>query len=50
MFFELCEAGGMAFVRRTVQNEKRPEVTETHRMRVRQGRELWAAVLSGMAR
>ncbi|MEU8271290.1 hypothetical protein AB0B89_29540 [Sphaerisporangium sp. NPDC049002] len=50
VFFELCEAGGMAFVRRTVQRNKRPEITETHRMRVRHAWDLWTSLLSGMAR
>ena len=50
VFYELCEAGGMAFIRRTVQNDKGPEVTETHRSLVRPAREMWAALLSGMVR
>jgi hypothetical protein len=50
VFYELCQAGGMAFIRRTLQRDQCPEVGETHRMRVAQARELWALILSGMAR
>ncbi|MEU9887067.1 hypothetical protein [Sphaerisporangium sp. NPDC051011] len=50
VFFELCHAGGMAFIRRTVQKRKAPEVTETHRMGVAEGRQVWQAILVGMAR
>ncbi len=48
--YELCTAGGQGFIRRTLQREGSPEVHETHRWTIPQTYEMWAAVLSGMAR
>lgn len=36
VFYELCQARGMAFIRRTLQRDECPEVGETHRMCVAQ--------------
>ncbi|GAA4599098.1 hypothetical protein GCM10023194_78240 [Planotetraspora phitsanulokensis] len=49
LIYELCELGGLGFIRRTVQGDT-ITVTETHRMPIWQVRQLWAAVLVGMAR
>ncbi|WP_169953573.1 hypothetical protein [Microbispora sp. H11081] len=49
-FYELCHSGGVAFIRRTVQNEDAPEISETHRWRVGQGWETWSALLTGQVR
>ncbi|WP_433498924.1 hypothetical protein ACQP1K_00750 [Sphaerimonospora sp. CA-214678] len=48
--YELCTAGGQGFIRRTLQREGSPEVHETHRWPIPRAYEMWAAVLSGMAR
>lgn len=50
VIYELCESGGRAFVRRTVQDEKSPEISETHRVQVDESRAVWAAILTGMAK
>ncbi|GAB3144437.1 hypothetical protein [Microbispora hainanensis] len=50
MVYELCQAGGQGFIRRTLQNEDAPEIRETHRWPLGQAREIWAALLTGMAR
>ncbi|MBX6386001.1 MAG: hypothetical protein IRZ07_24015 [Microbispora sp.] len=49
-FYELCQSGGAAFIRRIVQNEDALEISETHRWRVGQGWEIWAAPLTGQVR
>ncbi|KAB8185810.1 hypothetical protein [Microbispora catharanthi] len=48
--YELCQAGGQGFIRRTLQNEDAPEIRETHRWPIARAREVWAALLTGMAR
>ncbi|GGO03465.1 hypothetical protein GCM10010116_06840 [Microbispora rosea subsp. aerata] len=50
-FYELRQSGGVAFIRRIVQNEDALEISETHRWRVGQAWESWAALLiTGQAR
>ncbi|WP_133306102.1 hypothetical protein [Microbispora triticiradicis] len=48
--YELCQAGGQGFIRRTLQNEDAPEIRETHRWAIPQARDVWAALLTGRAR
>ena len=36
-FYELCQSGGMVYIRRTVQKDDGPEIAETRRLPVRQG-------------
>ncbi|WP_182897911.1 hypothetical protein [Microbispora sp. H10830] len=50
MVYELCQASGQGFIRRTLQHEDAPEICETHRWPIAQAREVWAALLTGMAR
>lgn len=45
--YELCESGGLAFIRRFTQGQ---QPAETHRVRVGEARATWFALLSGMAR
>lgn len=49
VYYELCESGGLGFIRR-VAKERRRIVVETHRVRVGEAQALWVALLSGMAR
>ncbi|MEV4457166.1 hypothetical protein [Microbispora sp. NPDC049633] len=48
-FYELCQSGGLAYIRRTVQDEE-PEIAETHRWPVRQGWATWFDLLTGEVR
>ncbi|GGO29002.1 hypothetical protein GCM10010116_58140 [Microbispora rosea subsp. aerata] len=48
--YELCQAGGQGFIRRTLQNEDAPEVRETHHWPLIQAREVWADLLTGRVR
>lgn len=48
--YELCQAGGQGFIRRTFQLEGSPEVHETYRWPIRQASDIWRALLSGEAR
>ncbi len=48
--YELCQAGGQAFIRSTLQCEPEHEIKETYRWPLREARDVWAALLSGEAR
>ncbi len=48
--YELCQGGGQAFIRRTVQLDGTPEIHETPRWPANEARVIWAALLSGRAR
>jgi hypothetical protein len=48
--YELCEAGGQGFIRRTVQRSGGNQVHESHRWQVAESRAMWTALLSGLAR
>ncbi|AWS40193.1 hypothetical protein [Streptosporangium sp. 'caverna'] len=48
--YELCQAGGQGFIRRTLQLDGSPEVHETYRWPIRQASDIWRALLSGEAR
>ncbi|SEN21561.1 hypothetical protein SAMN05660976_07064 [Nonomuraea pusilla] len=49
VYYELCQAGGLGFVRRVVQGED-PAVAETPRVRLAEARVMWRALLTGLAR
>ncbi|WP_189239974.1 hypothetical protein [Planomonospora parontospora] len=49
-FYELCEAGGQAFIRRTVYEGNGWKVRETSRRRSAEAHAMWTALLSGLAR
>ncbi|MFI7028372.1 hypothetical protein ACIBK1_06655 [Microbispora rosea] len=49
-FYELCQSGGLAYIRRTVQKDEEPEIAETHRWSVRQGWATWFDLLTGEVR
>ncbi|XVQ83432.1 hypothetical protein ACQP2K_32050 [Microbispora siamensis] len=49
-FFELIQSGGLAFIRRTIQEERAPLIAETHRWPIQQAWLLWAAMLTGQVR
>ncbi|GAA4187316.1 hypothetical protein GCM10022252_20620 [Streptosporangium oxazolinicum] len=48
--YELCQAGGQGFIRRTLQLEGSPAIHETYRWPIRQASDIWRALLSGEAR
>lgn len=48
--YELCEGGGQAFLRRTVQLDGNPEVHETSPCSISEAGAIWTALLSGQAR
>ncbi|MEW9531913.1 hypothetical protein [Microbispora sp. NPDC049125] len=48
--YELCHAGGVAFLRRTRRSDAGTTEHETHRWCLHQGDEVWAALLTGTAR
>ncbi|MFF5206087.1 hypothetical protein [Streptosporangium sp. NPDC000396] len=48
--YELCEGGGRAFIRRTIQRDDINEVQETFVGSIHEARAIWAALLSGRAR
>ncbi len=48
--YELCHAGGVGYVRRTVQLEGAPEVHETYRWSFREADGVWTALLGGQVR
>ncbi|GAA2876000.1 hypothetical protein GCM10010517_37050 [Streptosporangium fragile] len=50
VFYELCQTGGQAFIRRTVKTGKGRGVRETCRWRVAEAQAMWTALLSGLAR
>lgn len=48
--YELCQAGGQTFIRRTLQREDGPEVHETYRWSLTEARKVWSGLLSGHIR
>lgn len=48
--YELCEGGGQAFIRRTLQLETGHQIHETHRWSIAEARAAWTELLSGRAR
>ncbi|MDP9866037.1 MULTISPECIES: hypothetical protein [Streptosporangium] len=48
--YELCHAGGQAFIRRTLQLDDNRQVHETYRWPIREADDVWRALLSGKAR
>ncbi|GAA4226486.1 hypothetical protein FHR32_005876 [Streptosporangium album] len=48
--YELCQGGGQAFIRRTVQLDRKHEIHETSRWSLAEARVIWTALLSGRAR
>ncbi|MFC4062273.1 hypothetical protein ACFOWE_28560 [Planomonospora corallina] len=48
--YELCEAGGQGFIRRTVRFDGRREIRESPRWRTATARVMWTALLSGLVR
>jgi hypothetical protein len=46
VYYELCAAGGLAFLRRVAQGDP-PTVHESARMPHAQAREMWTALLTG---
>ncbi|MGW4666927.1 hypothetical protein [Streptosporangium sandarakinum] len=49
-FYEFCEAGGLAFIRRTVAAKGKTVVSHSDAWRRIEARSIWIDVLSGMAR
>ncbi|MBB4938709.1 hypothetical protein FHR32_003014 [Streptosporangium album] len=47
--YELCVGGGRAFLRRTVQLDRAPQIQETALMSINEAQATWTAVLSGHA-
>ncbi|WP_432928403.1 hypothetical protein ACQPZZ_02080 [Microbispora sp. CA-135349] len=50
IFFELIQSGGVAFIRKTIQDERAPVIAETHRWPLREAWLTWAAMLAGQVR
>lgn len=48
--YELLQAGGQAFIRKTTQTEPTPEIEETHRWPMEEARRVWHALLLGEMR
>ncbi len=48
--YELLQAGGRAFIRKTIQAEPTPKVEETHRWSIEEARRVWLALLCGEMR
>ncbi|MEU0518252.1 hypothetical protein [Streptosporangium sp. NPDC006007] len=48
--YELCHAGGQAFIRRTHRFNGARQVHETYRWPIRKGDGVWRALLSGEVR
>ncbi|MFF0309383.1 hypothetical protein ACFYSC_18310 [Streptosporangium sp. NPDC004379] len=48
--YELCEGGGRAFIRRTLQLDDGYKIHETHRWSIAEARAVWTDILSGHAR
>ncbi|GAA3472070.1 hypothetical protein [Nonomuraea roseola] len=48
--YELCQSGGVAYIRRMLQLDGAPEIHETFRWSLSEARTVWAALLSGQAR
>lgn len=49
-WYELCEAGGVSFIRRMTGDEMTPKVSETHAWRRVEAQAMWIALLSGTTR
>lgn len=49
-FYEFCEAGGLAFIQRTVSDKKKKVVSQSEAWPLREARAVWIALLSGMVR
>ncbi|MFF4775367.1 hypothetical protein ACFY05_21160 [Microtetraspora fusca] len=50
VYFELIQSGGVAFIRKTIQNERGHVIFETHRWPIRHAWRTWTAVLTGQIR
>ncbi|MEV6867259.1 hypothetical protein AB0M44_40495 [Streptosporangium subroseum] len=48
--YKLCQAGGQAFIRRTLQLDGDRQVHETYRWPIQEAGDVWRALLSGEAR
>ncbi|GAA4179309.1 hypothetical protein GCM10022252_00630 [Streptosporangium oxazolinicum] len=48
--YELYEGGGKAFIRRTVQLDRSPEIHDTFVYSIGEARAIWTGLLSGSAR
>ncbi|SNT57237.1 hypothetical protein SAMN05216276_106620 [Streptosporangium subroseum] len=48
--YELCQTGGQAFIRRTLQLDGDRQVHETYRWPIQEAGDVWRALLSGEAR
>lgn len=48
--YELCHAGGLAFVRRTLQREPHLVVSDSHPMLSREADDLWQMIITGEAK
>ncbi|GLW09370.1 hypothetical protein Misp01_44990 [Microtetraspora sp. NBRC 13810] len=49
-YYELCQSGGLVYVRRTVKHSGGSEVSETQRVWMKRAYQTWTAVLRGQAR
>ncbi|MBG0827547.1 hypothetical protein HS041_07195 [Planomonospora sp. ID67723] len=49
-FYELCEAGGLAFIRRTVDRDGGRAVSYSEAWSCRRAREMWSALVAGLVR
>ncbi|MBB2914815.1 hypothetical protein FHS43_006127 [Streptosporangium becharense] len=49
-FYELCQAGGLAFIRRTSTGKGKALVAQSEAWRCREAEAVWGALLSGTAR
>ena len=49
-WYELCAAGGLAYIRRLKGDEVQPDVAQTHAWRVAEAHAMWLALLSGRVR
>ncbi|NRQ36296.1 hypothetical protein HII36_31345 [Nonomuraea sp. NN258] len=50
LVYELCESGGQAFIHRTMRHADVTIERQTHRMRPKEARAVWAALLAGQMR
>ncbi|GAA4182282.1 hypothetical protein GCM10022252_07960 [Streptosporangium oxazolinicum] len=49
-FYELCDAGGLSFIRKTVQGKEQTTVLHSDPWPPAQARVMWIRVLAGLAR
>ncbi|GAA4225447.1 hypothetical protein GCM10023075_23180 [Streptosporangium album] len=49
-FYEFCEAGGLAFIQRTVSDKGKTVVSQSDAWRHVEAQAMWVALLSGMVR